>query len=128
MHDPAAVADELPSEPVPRAGRHELRGLELLSDHERLRLRAASSRVVALEREKDDESEQDCEAGCEHAEHAGCAVTVLKAAPLGRSTANEEHRSDGERGHTADDEDGDREIHATGSKGCSSSWPGCTMP
>ena len=70
LDDRAAVADELTGKPVPRVGREELRGLELLRHEHRLRLGSRARLVVAREDEEDDEPGEDGEAGRKHPEDA----------------------------------------------------------
>jgi hypothetical protein len=59
--------------------------LELLADDERLGVGSCERLVVGREREKDDETGEDCETRREHAEDAGRAVAVREEAALGRS-------------------------------------------
>src|SRR6185295_1508426 len=81
------------------------------SDELRLGLGAAPRGVVALEREENDEAEEDGQPRCEHAEHAGGAVTVLEVAPLRGSAADEQHRRDRKRRDDQDDERCPEEAH-----------------
>jgi hypothetical protein len=69
----------------------------------RFGLRTATRRVVALERQKDDEPRQQREAGGEDAEHPGCAVTVREVASRRRAASHKQHRCDRDDGHGSDD-------------------------
>ena len=109
--DAPAVADELARQLRAEVGREELRGLDLLHEHERLRLGARARLVVAREGEEDDEAEQDGEARREDAEHAGRAVAVREVAALGRAAADEQHRGDRDARHGRDDEEPEEEVH-----------------
>ena len=93
------------------AGGHELRGLELLRDHESLLLPAASGLVVARESEDDDQSEENRKPCSQHAEYARSAVAVLEVASLRRAAPHEQHRPDRNGGRGRDDEHGPDEVH-----------------
>ena len=93
VHDRARVADEL------------------TRDDLRLGHGTAARGVEALEREEDDEAEEHCEAGREHAEDAGRAVPVLEVASLGSPPADEQHRGGCGCGDQQDDQGRPEEVH-----------------
>ena len=111
MHDVAAVTDDLARQRLSHRAREELGRLELLNDELGLGLGAGSRRVIALEREEDDETDEDREARCEHSEDAGGAIAVLEVAPFGRTAPDEQHRADGQRGHDDDDQGREEQVH-----------------
>ena len=111
MHDVAAVADDLARQRLSHRAWEELGRLELLNDELRLGLGAGSRRVIALEGEEDNETDEDREARCEHAEDAGGAIAVLEVAPFGRTAPDEQHRADGQRGHDDDDQGREEQVH-----------------
>ena len=111
VHDRAAVADQL-ARKASGYWRPEAFGrLDLLREHERLRLGAGARLVVAREREKDDEAEQHREAGREHAEHSGRAVAVAEATALRGAVPHEQHGADGHSRHGGDDERRPDDVH-----------------
>jgi hypothetical protein len=104
VHDGAPVADELAGQLARGVGRQELRRLDLLDDHEGLRLSAGPGLVVAREGEEDDEAEQDRESRGEDAEDAGRAIAVGETAALGGRAPHEQHGRHGDRRRRDGDE------------------------
>src|SRR5215211_7179518 len=111
VDDGSPIADELPGQLAGGRPREELRVLDLLDEDQRLLLRPAPRLVVAREREEDDEPEQHREPGCQHAEDAGRAITVLEEPAFGCSAPHEQERRDPNRGHGRDDQKSPDDVH-----------------
>ena len=110
-NDEPGVADELAGELVAEPVRQALGGLDLLSDGQRLGLRSRPRRVVALERQEDEEPEQYGEPGGQHTEDAGRPVTVGVVAAFRRPAPHQQHHGDGERRHHHDDQGTPEQVH-----------------
>ena len=111
VHDRARVAHELTRDALADRGGKELSGLELLDDDKGFALSPVARLIVGREGEEDDEAREDRIAGGQHSEDACGPVPVLKVAPFGCASTDEEHARDRDGGHGHGDEDRPDDVH-----------------